>query len=379
MVRIEVFKPGNLVKQAGYKAFSPSLINTIYLWQDRELTALSETATLVLGQLDAYADLIPNIDHFIRMYVLKEATLSSRIEGTQTNMEEAWLTETDVDPEQRSDWREVNNYVMAMNNALTRLDDLPLSSRLLRQAHFDLMQGARGEYKLPGEFRTSQNWIGGTTLNQAVFIPPVWQDVESLMSDLEKFLHNTDTGLTHVMKIALAHYQFETIHPFLDGNGRVGRLMITLYLVDQKILHKPVLYLSDFFEKNRSEYYNHLTRVRTQSDLGAWMKFFMQGVIQTGQRAITSLKDILTLKKECEEKRIYIMGRKVASAKTLLDYLFKKPVLDAEEISTATGLSIVSSYKLIDDFIKVGILKEMTGQKRNRIFIFDEYFTIFRK
>lgn len=227
----------------------PVPVNTVYGWDDRELTRLAEQSALALGQLDAYASLVPNIDHFIRMYVLKEATVSSRIEGTQTNMEEALLAEKDISPEQRNDWREVNNYVTAMNNALDNLATLPLSSRLLRQAHADLMQSVRGEHKLPGEFRRSQNWIGGSSLGNAAFIPPVWEEVGPLMGDLEKFMHNPDTGLTHVMKIALAHYQFETIHPFLDGNGRVGRLMITLYLVDQKILQKPVLYLSDFFEK----------------------------------------------------------------------------------------------------------------------------------
>jgi len=379
MVKIEVFKAGHFVKQTDYKSFMPELINTVYTWDNPELTRLAEQAALVIGQLDAYSDLVPNIDHFIRMYVTKEATVSSSIEGTQTNMEEALLDEKDINPEQRDDWREVNNYITAMNNALNNLNQLPVSSRLLRQAHSDLMQGVRGKHKQPGQFRSSQNWIGGTNLNNAAFAPPVWQQVNPLMGDLENFLHNSNTGLTQIMKIALAHYQFETIHPFLDGNGRLGRLMITLYLVDQKILHKPVLYLSDFFDKNRVYYYDNLTRVRTHNDLQNWLRFFMQGVIATGHSSIRSLKEILELKKDCEEKRIYVMGKKVAVAKKLLDHLFLQPVINAEQISKATGLSLVSSYKMIDDFMKQGILKEMTGNKRNRIFVFEEYFSIFKK
>ena len=379
MIKIESFKSGNFVKSFEYKAFSPTLINSVYAWEDNELTALAEQSAVALGQLDAYAQLVPGIDQFIRMYVLKEATVSSRIEGTQTVMEEALMAERDIHPEQRDDWREVNNYVLALNNALKHLPRLPLSSRLLRKAHFDLMQSVRGSYKTPGEFRKTQNWIGGRTLKTAFYIPPVWNDIHPLMSDLENFLHAENTGLTHVMKIALAHYQFETIHPFLDGNGRLGRLLIPLYLIDQKIIHKPVLYLSDYFEKNRSFYYDHLTRVRTFGDLKSWMKFFMRGVIDTSNHGIRTLKEILALKKKCEEKRIDNLGRKVPSAKLLLNFLFRNPVSDAESMSHAIGLSTVSTYKLIDDFMKLGILKEMTGYKRNRKFIFEEYISIFKK
>lgn len=379
MLKIEQYHSGAFVKLTDYRSFLPEFIDNQYGWDDPELTKLNDQATLKLGQLDAYADLVPNIDHFLRMYVTKEATVSSRIEGTQTNMEEALLEEQNIHPEQKNDWKEVNNYIHAMNSALNALHELPLSSRLLRSAHADLMQGVRGENKQPGEFRRSQNWIGGRSPSAATFVPPEWERVNGLMGDLEKFLHRENNGLSQLMKIALAHYQFETIHPFLDGNGRIGRLLITLYLMDQKVLNKPVLYLSDFFEKNKSYYYEHLMRVRTHSDLLNWIKFFLTGVIETGQNAIQSLKDIIALKQECEEKRIYSLGRKVSVAKVLLDYLFKQPILDAEEVSRATGLSLVSSYKLIDDFIELGILKEMTGFKRNRIFVFSEYFDIFKK
>lgn len=379
MLKINDFHAGSHTKQLDYKAFSPTLINNTWSWNDRELTRLVEKSAISIGQLDAYSHQIPNIDHFIRMYVVKEATVSSRIEGTQTNMEEALLKETDIQPERKNDWIEVNNYIDALNESIGRLQALPLSSRLLKEAHKTLLRGARGEHKLPGEFRRSQNWIGGSSLLSAVFIPPVWEEVNNLMGDLENFLHNEDTGLTNLIKIAIAHYQFETIHPFLDGNGRIGRLMITLYLVEKGIIQKPVLYLSDFFEKNRLAYYDNLTRVRTKHDLLTWVKFFLIGIIETCESSSQTLKEIIELKKDCEEKRIYTLGKKVNTAKILLDYLFHQPIVDAEMVSTQTGVSLVSSYKLLDDFIRLNILKEMTGAKRNRLFVFEEYFTLFKR
>jgi len=378
MIRIEGYKAGTFIKHIDYKAFRPNLIHQMYGWDDADLTRLAEEAAVCLGRLDAYADLLPDINHFIRLYVAKEATLSSKIEGTQTIIDQVFLAEKDIDPEKRDDWKEVNNYITAMNHALNSLDKLPLSSRLLRQAHKDLMHGVRGENKSPGEFRRSQNWIGGHTIAQSSFVPPLWNDLQDLMSDLEKFLHASDTGLTEVMKIGLAHYQFETIHPFLDGNGRVGRLLITLYLVERKMLHKPVLYLSEFIERNRAHYYDHLTNVRTKDDLTTWLKFFMQGVIETAKSSIQSMRDVLALKKDCEEKRLYKLGKKITTSKALLDFLFHHPIVDAAQVSKATGLSLVSAYKLIRDFIQLEILKERTGYKRNQLFVFREYLDIFR-
>jgi Fic family protein len=377
--QVQAFAAGVYTKQLNYKAFSPVTINGYWGWDDRELTKLSEKAAIAMGQLDAYAHQIPNINHFIRMYVVKEATVSSRIEGTQTNMEEAVLEVENIQPERRDDWLEVNNYIQALNQCIDMLPQLPLSSRLFKQAHRTLLQGARGEHKQPGAFRRSQNWIGGSSLTVATFIPPVWQEVDPLMGDLENFLHNEDTGLTDLMKIAVAHYQFETIHPFLDGNGRIGRLMITLYLVEKGIISQPVLYLSDFFEKNRTMYYDKLTLVRTKNDLLAWVKFFLTGVIETCKSSIETLKGILALKRQCEEKRIYTLGKKVNVAKLLLDYLFQQPVVDADMIAKRLGISRVSAYKIIEDFTRLGILREMTGAKRNRMYIFEEYFTLFKQ
>ncbi|QOI96821.1 MAG: Fic family protein [Flammeovirgaceae bacterium] len=376
---IDHYKSGFFREVIDYKSFIPELINTTWSWTDHELTRLAEKSAIAIGQLDAYSHQIPNIDHFIRMYVAKEATVSSRIEGTQTNMEEAMLNETDIHPERRDDWKEVNNYIHALNDAIASLPALPISSRLLKQAHATLLSGVRGRHKLPGEFRRSQNWIGGSSIRTAVFIPPPHEEVEALMGDLENFLHNEENGLTSLMQIAVAHYQFETIHPFLDGNGRIGRLMITLFMVDKGILQKPVLYLSDFFEKNKTFYYDYLTRVRTHNDLLGWVKFFLKGVLETSSSASQALKDLLALKKDCEEKRIYQLGKKINSAKVLLDYLYQRPIVDAEEVSRVTRLSLVSAYKLLDDFMRLRILNEMTGAKRNRLFAFEEYFTIFKR
>jgi Fic family protein len=322
--------------------------------------------------------LVPDVDHFIQLHVLKEATVSSKIEGTQTNMEEALLQEDEIDPEKRNDWREVNNYIEAMNHSIAQLNDLPLSSRLLKQAHALLLSDVRGEHKMPGAFRTSQNWIGGASLKDAAFIPPTSPEVELLMGDLENFLHNENTGLPHVIKIALAHYQFETIHPFLDGNGRIGRLMITLYFIHAGILKKPVLYLSDFFEKNRNLYYDNLTGVRSRNDLKAWLKFFLVGTVETSEKAIQGLRNILALKTDCETKRITQLGKKMKPAQILLHRLFSEPLVRPDEVASITGLSMVSSYKLIEDFVRLKILKEITGNQRNRIYMFQEYFNVFK-
>ena len=370
-------KAGYYRQAAGYKAFQPDIVNKIYHFDETDLLPLLEKANIRLGELNAYADLVPDIEHFIRLHVVKEATVSSRIEGTQTNMEEALLQEEEINPEKRNDWREVNNYIRSMNQSIEELDNLPLSTRLLKKAHKTLLSGVRGEHKLPGEFRSSQNWIGGATLLDASFIPPVWQEVDPLMGDLEKFMHNENTGLPHVIKIAIAHYQFETIHPFLDGNGRIGRLMITLYFIHAGILQKPVLYLSDFFERNRSLYYDNLTAVRTRNDFKSWIRFFLVGVIETAEKAIKGLKNIISLKKDCETQRISLLGKKMSSAQILLHQLFINPIIRPHEVAKLTGLSLVSVYKLIEDFERLKILKEITGANRNRIYLFDEYYKVF--
>jgi Fic family protein len=370
------FRAGTFVKtNTNYRAFQASKINHSYQFDAIELLPLLEKATLKLGELSAYSELVPDVKHFIRLHIVKEATVSSRIEGTQTKMEEAMMREEDIEPERRNDWKEVNNYILALTTAIEALENLPLSTRLIKMTHQLLMQGVRGENKLPGEFRRSQNWIGGATLADATFIPPVWTDIEELMGDFENFLHNEDTNLPHILKIALAHYQFETIHPFLDGNGRIGRLLITLYLVEKNILSQPVLYLSMFFDSNKSLYYENLMRVRLQNDIVQWFKFFLIGVIETAEKGVAGLRKIIALKEDIEQNRLTKIGS--PNAVTLLRGLFGQPIIRAEDVVSMIGKSNVTAYKLITEFEQLNILKKASSGQRNRYYIFQEYFEIF--
>jgi Fic family protein len=240
-----------------------------------------------------------------------------------------------------------------------------------------LLQGVRGERKQPGEFRNSQNWIGGATINDAVFIPPVHTSITELMSDLEKFLHNEEIFIPELLKIGLVHYQFETIHPFLDGNGRVGRLLIPLYLVSKGILKKPILYLSDFFEKNRKLYYENLMLVRENNNLSQWFKFFLVGTIETAKNGITTFDNILQLQKQVETS-IQKLGSRAVNAKKIVEYLYNRPMINAEKVSKIAGISMPSSYKLIVDLEKLDVLKEVTGSQRGRIYVFDNYLKLYR-
>jgi Fic family protein len=330
-----------------------------------------------LGELNAFSQLIPDVDFFIKMHVLKEGTKSSRIEGTQTNIDEAIQKEEFIQPEKKDDWQEVQNYVLAMNTAIAELKDLPLSNRLLKNAHKIILQGVRGKHKQSGEFRISQNWIGGSSLADAKFIPPHQEGILAYMSDLEHFIHSDNSNLPHLIKIAILHYQFETIHPFLDGNGRLGRLLITLYLVSSGLLVKPTLYLSDFFEKNKEHYYDNLTVVRTKNDLVQWLKFFLEGIRVTAENSIQTFKEIIALRASVENK-IITLGKKQMLAKKVLQYLYSQPISDMQSIATATNVSIASISRLLNDFIRLGILVELTGFKRNRIFAFEQYIKLFR-
>jgi Fic family protein len=371
------FIAGKKTQRYQYKSFEPSEINIAWKIDNVELVMLLSQASIKLGELNAFSQLIPDIDFFIKMHIFKEGTTSSKIEGTRTNFDEALQKVDYIQPEKKDDWQEVQNYVLAMNKAIKSLDKLPLSNRLLKQTHKSLMQGVRGKFKLPGEFRQSQNWIGGSSLVDATFIPPHQDNVEYLMADLEKFLHNENLLVPHLIKIGIAHYQFETIHPFLDGNGRIGRLLITLYLVSNGLLHKPTLYLSDYFEKNKLLYYDNLTRVRTHNDMIQWLKFFLEGVRDTSQSSIQTFKEIIKLRSQVEYK-IISLGKKQALAKSFLQCLYSKPIIDASETAEALEINITTALRLIDDFIKLKILKEVTGYKRNRIFIFDDYMKLFR-
>lgn len=371
------FKAGTYIHQGYYKSYQPELINKQLLIDNMEVLQLLSKADRELGRLDMYSNYIPNVDLFISMHVAKEATQSSKIEGTQTNIDEALLDKEDIPLDKRDDWEEVQNYIKAMEWAVLALDKLPFSARLIRETHKVLLQGVRGEKKQPGEFRTSQNWIGGATINDAIFVPPVHTTVPELMSDIEKFLHNEEIHFPELLKIGLVHYQFETIHPFLDGNGRVGRLLIPLYLVSKGILQKPILYLSDFFEKNRKLYYDNLTLVREKNDLNQWFKFFLAGMIQTAENGIVTFDKILQLQKSTETQ-LQTLGSRAANAKKVVDYLYKRPIINAEKMSEITGISMPTAYKLIVDLERLEILKEITGGQRGRTYIYDKYLQIFR-
>jgi Fic family protein len=375
---ISRFKSGTSKKQYGYSSFSPELVNHDWVISNAKVNHLLSEADRKLGELNAFSMLIPDVDFFIKMHIAKEATKSSRIEGTQTSIEEALQNEEYINPEKRDDWQEVHNYIEAMNYAITHLDKLPLSNRLLKQTHKRLMEGVRGKHKLPGDFRTSQNWIGGASLKDASFIPPQHNEVPDLMSDLEKFLNNEELQVPPLIHVAIAHYQFETIHPFLDGNGRLGRLLIPLYLVSNKIINKPALYLSDFFERNRNSYYGNLTAVRKKNGLTQWLTFFLVGVLETAQNSIETFNASTRLRKEVEEKKIITLGKRAPLAVHLTRYLYSKPIVDANEIATALEVNISTAHRLIQDFEKLEIFIERTGYRRNRIFVFEDYVKLFR-
>lgn len=369
---------GKFTKQFGYRSFVPEPINREWVISQPDLTVLLEEANLRLGGLNAFSIILPDVTSFLRMHILKEATQSSRIEGTQTKMDEAVLEEKDISPEKRDDWQEVQNYMEAMDHSIGRLSKLPISNRLIREAHKILMKGVRGKNKTPGEYRKSQNWIGGASLNDAKFIPPHYSLLPELMGDLEKFLNNEDIKVPHLIRIGMAHYQFEAIHPFLDGNGRIGRLLITLYLVNQKILKQPTLYISDFIEKNRQHYYDNLLAVSTKSDMMQWLKFFLVGIVETANKAIETLNKILKLRNDLENKEIITLGKRLPNAKALLQYLYSKPVITVADVINELQVTKQTANTLIQDFEKLGILKEQTGYKRNRIFVFENYLNLFR-
>ena len=374
---LQKYKAGTHTNQYQYRSFSPTHINHNWTWSDPKVNTLLAQANLKLGELNAFSLHVPDIDIFIQMHVIKEATTSSRIEGTRTEMGEVLLKKQDVDPERRDDWQEVHNYIKAMNHAIKRLDRIPLSTRLLKETHGVLMTGARGRSKQPGEYRTSQNWIGGATINDAVFIPPHQSEVSGLMSDLEYFLHNEALDVPDLIRIAIAHYQFETIHPFLDGNGRLGRLLITLYLASKGVLERPTLYLSAYFEKHKTLYYDNLMKVRTSDDMLQWVKYFLVAVIETSKKGISTFKSILDLKEDIERKRLITMGKKLPRAHQLMSLLYKKPSVTAAEVENALDVSPKTANILLTDFVKLGILEETTGGKRNRIFKFTEILELF--
>ncbi len=367
------FKAGKYIQQRSFKSFIPEPVNHAWTLTDPEIQQLLEHANAAINALNSVSELLPATEAFVRLHIFTEATFSSKIEGTHTSVEEAVYDNDFSDPESGNDWQEVQNYVKALHHSIKLLKNIPLSSRLIKECHGQLMKGARGAHKSPGEYRRSQNWIGGPTIQQATFIPPPHEELSALMGDLEKFLHNEKILIPHLVRIGIAHYQFETIHPFLDGNGRVGRLLIILYLMESNILQKPTLYFSQFIEKNRMEYYERLHKARTDHDLSGWIRFFLYAIKESAQASRQNLLDSLELDKKLCEKITKHLGRRAALAQELLLHLYGHPVINADDVVQKLNVTKPTAYVLLEEFLKLNILKERTGFKRNRIFVFEKF------
>ena len=371
------FNAGTYKQQLEYKSFLPNTINRSFKIDDKDILILLEKAVLYLGQLEAFSQFTPDIDLFIKMHIYKEATLSGKIEGTQTTMDEAVSPKEVVLPEKRDDWQEIQNYIKAINFAQEELKTLPISLRLICKIHEILLSKVRGEYKNPGEIRRSQNWIGGSNLQNAFFVPPHFQDLPDLLSDLEKFWHNEDLQIPVLIKIAIFHYQFETLHPFCDGNGRMGRLLIPLMLISKNIISKPALYISNFFEKHKGSYYDSLTMVRHSNDIKQWIKFFLSGVIETSKNGQKTLKNIITYKEKIDTT-ILQLGHKATSAKELIRNMFGEPILNIGSAAEKLNCSFGKANALIQDLVKLNILKEKTNTYRNRYYELNGYLDLFK-
>jgi Fic family protein len=374
-------RAGRYVNQpTGYRAFIPApLPPQPALDLSGALPALLSAADRALGRLDGSVLTLPNPDLFIYMYVRKEAVLSSQIEGTQSSLQDLLAAEAQLlDQSLAGDVEEVVNYVRAMNHGLAQLSKLPVSVRLIREIHTELMRDARGGRLQPGELRRSQNWIGpaGSTLNTATFVPPPHHMVAAALGDLEKFLHHAD-DLPPLVKIALAHVQFETIHPFLDGNGRVGRLLITFLLTERGILHKPVLYLSHYFKQNQQTYYEHLQAVRDRGAWEEWLAFFLRGVIGVAAEAAETARRILQLREQHRAAITENLSRMAGNGHKVLESLFDRPIIAVKDVQQMTGTTYVAANGLVARLVELGVLSEMTGYARNRRFRYAPYIALF--
>ena len=369
-----------VLQPTGYRAFIPKdLPPDPPITMDPEVWSSLSNADRALGRLDGSTDILPNPDLFVFMYVRKEAVLSSQIEGTQASLMDVLEFEAEaLEPGRPKDVEEVVNYVAAMNHGLARLKDLPVSLRLIREIHRKLLAGVRGSERNPGEFRGSQNWIGppGCTLQTAHFVPPPAHEMTAALSNLEKFLHNK-TPMPLLIKVGLAHAQFETIHPFLDGNGRVGRLLITFLLCGKGVLKRPLLYLSHFFKQHRGEYYEQLQAIRDEGDWEGWLKFFFRGVYEVSQEATETARRIVSLRESHRNLVMEKLGSGSGNALTLLESLFWRPIISVKHAAEATGLAYANANKLIGRLEELGLLQEMTGRKRNRRFSYGPYLALF--
>jgi len=367
-------RAGTYISQpTGYKTFKPKALppNPPIVF-DTEMIELLSRADRMLGRLDGITETLPDPKLFVAMYVKKEAVLSAQIEGTQASLID--IFEGEPTKERREDIGDVVNYVGALNYGLQRLDDFPLSLRLLREIHQVLLSSGRGSRRNPGEFRSSQNWIGpaGSTLMDAVYVPPSVPDMNEALGDLEKYLHSEEE-IPPLIRIALIHAQFETIHPFLDGNGRMGRLLITFWLCQQRILSQPLLYISYYFKKNRTEYYDRLMTVRNTGDWEQWIKFFLKGIAETSEEAVSTAKEILILKKTCED----MIAKNNNNYRHLLELLFNEPVVDKQSVADSLSVSQPTASRLVDHFCDLGILTDIRpDNKRYKKYVFSSYLAI---
>jgi Fic family protein len=376
-------RAGRLVRQrSGYSAFIPApLPPQPPVALSGTLQTLLSRADRELGRLDGSIQTLPNPDLFVLMYVRKEAVLSSQIEGTQSSLQDLLAAEAKVfAKEGPRDVAEVVNYVKAMNHGLGRLAKLPVSVRLIREIHEKLITGARGSTLTPGELRRSQNWIGpaGCTLAEAAFVPPPPEDVPEALAALERFLHQDD-DIPLLVKIGLAHVQFETIHPFLDGNGRIGRLLITFLLCERGVLQKPVLYLSYYFKRHRQAYYDHLQAVRDAGDWEGWLAFFLRGIAEVSAQATETARRILELRESHRALIAEHLGRAAGNGHRVLERLYERPIISVKEVRTITQTSNPAANQLVQKLAQRGILKEITGQKRNRRFRYEAYVRLFEE
>ncbi len=358
----------------GYKSFIPSpLPPTPSIHMDAEMQHLLTDANIAVGKMDTMGYLAPNLDQIIAMYIRKEALLSSQIEGTQASLEDIFEYENQLPVKNVNDVKDVVNYIEALNHGMGRLNDFPMSIRLIKEIHAILFKGTRGKDKTPGDFRKTQNWIGapGSTLTTASFVPPAPKEAVSAMGDLELFLHK-GSDLPLLVNCALMHYQFETIHPFLDGNGRLGRLLITFYLYWKGALQYPLLYLSYYLKVHRQEYYDRLNLVRERGDYEQWVTFFLKGVIWTSHSSLQTIKKLLKLQDD-HKKRLITQKLSTPNAIALLDYLFEKPHFNTNDIAKHLKLSYQGAQTIINHFIKNTILKEITGKRRDKRYSYWEY------
>jgi Fic family protein len=374
-------RAGRYVRQpGGYRAFVPApLPPDPPVAIDAELQQRLSAADRALGRLDGSIHTLPDPDLFVLMYVRKEAVLSSQIEGTQSSLTDVLKAEAEIfDPDTPRDVAEVINYIAAMNLGLERLKELPVSLRLIREIHARLMQGVRGGERAPGEFRRSQNWIGpaGAALREATFVPPPPDVAEAALGDLERFLH-ADDRLPPLVRIGLAHAQFETIHPFLDGNGRVGRLLIAFLLCERKLLEKPVLYISWYLRAHRQEYYERLQQTRDRGDWEGWLNFFLRGIAEAADQAADTARRILLLRETHRRAIAERLGSSGGRGARLLDHLYRRPTVSVSEVARLIGVSFANANKLVERFVTLGLLTEITQQARNRRFLYRPYTELF--